>query len=49
MNVSVSERDCESEVKCTFAKFVTLCDEAKSLQNSLMGLVPGDELGSKQK
>lgn len=44
----MSDRDCESEVKCTFAKFVVLCDEAKALHDSLMGLLHGVELERQQ-
>lgn len=38
------EKDYEPEVKCTFAKFVALCDEAKSSHNSLMSLLHSNEL-----
>ncbi len=44
----MTENDCEPEVKCTFAKFVDLWDEVKSLHNSLMGLLNVDELERQQ-
>ncbi len=44
----MSEKDCKSEVKCAFSKFVVVWDEVKSLHDSLMGLLPGDELERQQ-
>lgn len=39
----MTDKECETEVKCTFDRYKTMCNEAQNMHDTLLGLLPAEE------